>query len=111
MIRNIIVSLFTVFYSLSSLFSQVVGDYKVFNSASIINFKAGSCASPDGAMKVTTNETLDYQWLQDNGYCNPNSYGKDPTVCWTFTPTTDSVDINSGWVGQGCVNYAFGSFK
>ena len=107
--RNNIIILFTIL-SLSSL-CQTSSDSRVLNYSDSAVAKAGSCASPDGPMKVTTNESLDYQWLQDNGYCNPKSYGKTPTVCWTFTPTTDSVDINSGWAGQGCAVYSFGSFR
>lgn len=73
--------------------------------------EAGSCASPDGAMNVIGTPPSGYAWLQTNGYCNPGSYGNTGTVCWTFTLTLPDVDINSGWSGSGCVNYAFGPFN
>lgn len=73
--------------------------------------KAGSCGSPDGSMNPTIISPPSYVWLQSNGYCNPNSYGNNPTVCWTFTPTSSSVTINSGYSQSGCNNVSFGSFN
>lgn len=73
--------------------------------------KAGSCGSPDGPMNSIPAPPPSYAWLQANGYCNPNSYGTSPTVCWTFTPTSSSVTINSGYSQSGCVNVAFGAFN
>ena len=73
--------------------------------------KAGSCGSPDGAMNPTIINPPSYAWLQTNGYCNPNTYGTNPTVCWSFTPASSSVSINSGYSQTGCVNITFGSFN
>ena len=72
--------------------------------------KAGSCGSPDGGMNPTTVNPPNYAWLQANGYCNPASYGTNPTVCWTFIPTSSSVSINSGYSTTGCVNISHGPF-
>jgi len=71
--------------------------------------RAGSCASPDGAMNVTLITPPDYAWLQTNGYCNPAAYGSPVTVCWTFTTASTSVTINSGW-SSTCINANFGPF-
>lgn len=73
--------------------------------------KAGSCGSPDGSMNSVGSPPPSYAWLQSNGYCNPNAYGTNPTVCWTFTPTSSSVTINSGYSQTGCVNIGFGAFN
>lgn len=73
--------------------------------------RAGSCGSPDGAMNSTTTSPPNYAWLQTNGYCNPAAYGTNPTVCWTFTPTSSSVTINSGYSQSGCANVSFGSLN
>jgi len=73
--------------------------------------KSGSCASPDGGMNSIVGPPGSYAWLQTNGYCNPATYGKNPTVCWTFTPTSSAVSINSGYSQTGCNNIAFGGFN
>lgn len=76
-----------------------------------MSLRAGSCGSPDGSMNSTTTSPPSYNWLDANGYCNPNSYGTNPTVCWTFTPSSSSVTINSGYSQTGCVNVSFGPFN
>lgn len=75
-----------------------------------MQLKAGSCGSPDGAVNPTIITPPNYLWLQTNGYCNPNTYGQTPTVCWTFTPTSTSVTINSGF-STNCSNYTFNNFN
>lgn len=75
-----------------------------------MQLKAGSCGSPDGTANSTIIVPPNYAWLQTNGYCNPAAYGFNPTVCWTFTPTSSSVSINSGF-STNCGNYTFGSFN
>lgn len=82
-------------------------NYKIF----YMHPKAGSCGSPDGGMNPTASPPPSYAWLQANGYCNPRAYGTNPTVCWTFTPTSSSVTINSGYSVSGCVNVSFGAFN
>jgi len=72
--------------------------------------KAGSCGSPDGPMNSTIITPPDYPWLQTNGYCNPLMYGNNPTVCWTLTPTSTSVSINSGF-STDCDSYTFSNFN
>jgi hypothetical protein len=74
-----------------------------------MQLKAGSCGSPDGSMNSTVITPPSYAWLQTNGYCNPNTYGYTPTVCWTFTPTSSSVTINSGF-SYDCSNVTFSNF-
>lgn len=74
-----------------------------------MHLKAGSCGSPDGSMNPTIITPPNYTWLQTNGYCNPNTYGFTPTVCWSFTPTSSSVTINSGF-SYNCANATFSNF-
>jgi len=74
----------------------------------------GTCASPDGNMNSTSAPPASYAALQTGGYCNPNNYGGSGTVCWVFTPTGNSVSINSGYSTSGCTNacgLSFGSFN
>jgi len=73
--------------------------------------KAGSCASPDGTNTVTTVTPPSHAWLDANGYCYPAAYGTNPTVCWTFTPTSSSVTLNSGYSTTGCANISHGPFE
>lgn len=90
--------------------STVIKDSIVDKVPQVMNPKAGSCASPDGPMNPTTVNPPSYAWLQANGYCNPNTYGQFPTVCWTFTPTSSSVSINSGF-SYNCNNVFFNNFN
>lgn len=94
-------------------FSQNVASSISDSTKNIVSMtaKAGSCASPDGGMNATAIAPPSYAWLQANGYCNPAAYGNNPTVCWTFTPTSSSVTINSGYSQTGCNNIAFGGFN
>lgn len=97
-----------------NLKSQVYSNHELpLDSNKIIYMtqKAGSCASPDGPMNSISAPPGSYAYLQANGYCNPNTYGTNPTVCWTFTPTSSSVSINSGYSQTGCANVAFGSIR
>lgn len=71
---------------------------------------AGTCASPDGNMNVIGAPPGSYAALQAGGYCNPGSYGKNGTVCWSFVPTQGSVTINSGYSQTGCTGMSFGPF-
>ena len=66
-----------------------------------------SCVTANGPMNSTSITPPNYTWLQSNGYCNPASYGKNGTVCWTFTPSADSVNVNSGFI----TNCSFVSFS
>lgn len=70
-----------------------------------------SCAVPTGSMNSTPITPPSYAWLQTNGYCNPSTYGKTGTVCWTFIPTGNSVTINSGYSSSGCGSITFGPFN
>lgn len=96
-----------------SIKSQTISSVELTEYSKPISMtqKAGSCASPDGPMNPTVITPPNYAWLQSNGYCNPSTYGKNVTVCWTFTPTSSSVTINSGYSTTGCNNIAFGSFN
>lgn len=75
------------------------------------DLRAGSCGSPDGSSTVIVGSPPSYNWLESNGYCYTNSYGTNPTICWTFTPTSSSVSMNSGYQQLGCVNTSFNSFN
>lgn len=75
-----------------------------------IQTMAGTCASPDGGMNSIAAPPPNYTYLQNNGYCNPRSYGRSGTVCWNFTPTQNSVSINSGYSQTGCTSMSFGPF-
>ena len=95
-----------------SLFSQTITHITLeeYGKPIYMSPKAGSCGSPDGPMNSIGGPPASYAWLQANGYCNPASYGTNPTVCWTFTPTSSSVTINSGYSTTGCANIGFGPF-
>ncbi len=84
---------------------------KNYTDSSLMMLKIGSCASPNGPMNSTIITPPSYAWLSTNGYCNPGAYGTSETVCWTFTPTSTSVTINSGYSQTGCANVAFGGFN
>jgi hypothetical protein len=74
-----------------------------------------TCSSPNGNMNSISSPPANYNALQTGGYCNPASYGKSGTICWTFTPITDSVVINSGYATTNCsifyCNINFSSFN
>lgn len=70
-----------------------------------------SCASPNGPMYETVISPPSYGWLQTNGYCNPGSYGKNGTVCWTFVNPGTCVSLNSGYAVSGCASGSFGPFN
>ena len=72
---------------------------------------ASSCGSPTGSMNTIAAPPPSYAWLQTNGYCNPASYGKNGTVCWSFTPTGNTVTINSGVSSSGCGSTSYGPFN
>ena len=113
--KKIILTLLIFATSLMS-YSQVTNSTILKNSfigkvPTYMNNKAGSCGSPDGAMNSTTITPPSYAWLQANGYCNPSAYGTNPTVCWTFTPTSTSVTMNSGYSTTGCANISHGPFN
>lgn len=112
--KKIITILTLLIFTLNS-YSQVINSTILKNSFSgkvptYMN-KAGSCGSPDGSMNVTTVSPPNYAWLQANGYCNPSAYGTNPTVCWTFVPSSTSVTINSGYSTTGCANISHGPFN
>lgn len=114
--KNLILALFILICSVCNVvFSQTTTSTYVtedtIKGTPIPMTKAGSCGSPDGGMNPTVVTPPSYVWLQTNGYCNPSAYGTNPTVCWSFTPTSSSVSINSGYSQTGCVNTAFGSFN
>lgn len=91
--------------------STIVKDTVTGKVPQLMQLKSGSCGSPDGGMNSTIILPPSHPWLQANGYCNPAAYGNTPTVCWTFTPTSSSVSINSGYSQTGCNNIAFGAFN
>ena len=110
--KNIlIILLFLLFTSVEAqvITSEVIKNHNGGKAIPMIA-KAGSCGSPDGSMNVTTVNPPNYAWLQTNGYCNPAAYGTNPTVCWTFVPTSSSVSINSGYSTTGCANVSHGPF-
>ncbi len=72
---------------------------------------AASCAAPNGGMNSIPAPPGSYAVLQAGGYCNPNSYGKTGTVCWSFVPTGNSITINSGYSTSGCTNACGISFN
>jgi hypothetical protein len=77
----------------------------------INSIMAGSCASPNGNMNSIGGPPGSYANLQAGGYCNPSgTYGSSGTVCWVFTPTSNSVSINSGYSTTGCASINFGPF-
>ena len=66
-----------------------------------------SCASPNGIANQISYPPSSYNQLQSNGYCNPSgSYGKNGTICWTFTPTTQNITINTGFETD-CGSFSF----
>ena len=72
---------------------------------------AATCASPNGPMNSIGAPPGSYAALQTGGYCNPNTYPEPGTVCWTFTPTGNSITINSGYSTSGCGSITFGPFS
>lgn len=96
-----------------SLKSQTISSAELteYGKPIVMTNKAGSCGSPDGPMNPIGGPPGSYAWLQANGYCNPAAYGNNATVCWTFTPTSSSVTMNSGYSQTGCANVSFGSFN
>lgn len=70
----------------------------------------GTCGSPNGSVNEISASPPNYAWLQINGYCNPGSYGKSGTVCWTFINPGSCVSINSGFATLGCAGASFGPF-
>ena len=95
--------------------SQTISNYRISDSLIKDNnltakVMAGSCASPNGGMNSIGAPPPSYAWLQTNGYCNPASYGKNGTICWSFTPTSNSININSGYSSSGCGVISFGPF-
>lgn len=101
---------FTTLLANSQITSTILKDSITGKIPVPMQLKAGSCGSPDGAVNPTIITPPSYAWLQTNGYCNPNTYGQTPTVCWTFTPTSSSVTINSGF-STDCGSYTFNSFN
>lgn len=86
---------------------SLISNQSVKNNLSV----ASTCASPNGAMNSISAPPISYVWLQTNGYCNPGSYGKNGTVCWTFTPIQSIITINSGYSSSGCGSLTFGPFN
>ncbi len=76
-----------------------------------ISERAGTCASPNGSATVIASPPPNYNWLLTNGYCRLSFYGTNPTICWTFTPTSNSVTLNAGYQQSGCINTSFNSFN
>ena len=111
LILSFILMLVTLVGYSQTIHSTIIKDTITSGKPIYMTAKAGSCGSPDGGMNPTTVNPPNYAWLQANGYCNPASYGKNPTVCWTFTPTSSSVSMNSGYSTTGCNNIAFGGFN
>ena len=107
----ILLLLISSFVYSQTITSTIVKDTITNGKPIYMNPKAGSCGSPDGAMNVIAVAPPSYAWLQANGYCNPASYGTNPTVCWTFVPSSTSVTINSGYSTTGCVNISHGPFN
>jgi hypothetical protein len=97
-------------------FSQTTNGYFLpdslihFDPKYSINTTAGTCASPNGGMNSISAPPGSYANLQSGGYCNPGSYGNGGTVCWSFTPSQPSVNINSGYSQSGCSTISFGPF-
>jgi len=77
----------------------------------IINIeKAGSCSSPDGASTEIASPPPDYQYLEDNGYCNytyPTTSGF--TACFTIISPGTDIDFNAGF-SHTCGNIQFNNF-
>lgn len=101
----------------SLFYSQVKSNFYIPDSLVLKNNKytpiqitAGTCASPNGGMNSIGAPPASYAALQAGGYCNPAAYGKNGTVCWSFTPTQGSVNINSGFSTTGCAGVGFGPF-
>lgn len=76
-----------------------------------VSDRSGTCASPDGVDKVIAGPPADYNYLNNNGYCNAVSpAAKDFVGCYTMTAGATSVDFNAGYNTTGCtgllINYA-----
>lgn len=87
------------------LISDSLSDNKLEKTYSINQIQS-TCLTPNGSMNLITSTPTNYSSLQSSGYCNPGSYGKNGTVCWTFTPTSDSVTVNSGYA-TNCNGFSF----
>jgi len=65
---------------------------------SIKGYSQGTCVSPDGTILSITVPPVDYNELNDNGYCiNDVGETKWHNMCWTFTPIKSQISINAGY--------------
>lgn len=72
--------------------------------------KAGSCASPDGAILEIAGFPSNYALLDANGYCfNGINSTNTVTMCFTFTPTVPNILLNAGF-SESCYSNSFGPF-
>jgi hypothetical protein len=105
-------TLYILFCIISTLISaQNYGSYILYSvisneRTSAINQVQSNCASPDANSTVITFVPT-YAQLQTDGYCITGSYGKNGTVCWSLTPSTNSVSINTGYATTGCFSTTF----
>ena len=76
-----------------------------------LNFKAGSCSSPDGPTTEIDAPPPNYEYLFDNGYCL-YSYNttSEFTACFTFIAGTSSITLNAG-SSTNCNNRNFSNFR
>jgi len=81
-----------------------------FISDTNLQYKAGSCGSPDGPTTLITAPPPDYQYLEDNGYCLYNYPTTSAmTACFTVVSPGTALDFNAGF-SHTCNNISFGGF-
>ena len=73
--------------------------------------KAGSCCSPDGPINEIGSPPIDYQFLEDNGYCNYTYFTTSGfTACFTMTSPGTDISFNAGF-SSSCGNVQFNNFN
>jgi len=97
----------------STVYLQSFKSTTIPNQPEVINYnlKAGTCPSPDGPLTVISSPPINYDYLEDNGYCLYTYPVTDEfTACFTFTAGSTSVSVNTGH-SQSCVNTSFSNYR
>lgn len=99
----ILILLCNTVYSQTSTLNNFIVD-------SLLVGKAASCASPDGPTTEIAGPPVDYQYLEDNGYCLYNYPTTSSfTACFTMIAPGTNVDFNAG-SSVSCNNRTFSGF-
>lgn len=74
--------------------------------------KEGSCGSSDGPINEIGSTPIDYQFLEDNGYCNYTYFTTSGFTTSGFTMNSSGTDINfNAGFFHTCRNIQFNNFN